>query len=130
MMNEAAILQARGCPEVMLAAQDVPWEFIGELYTPDQQPRVTSELNLCVPAIPRRCMRRYCACSIKTAGYYSPASPIEHTPVQSVDLLPYEFIDPDTLTTVVFWGQCSACGRVQWARYNPPPERSASPTYA
>jgi len=126
MMNDTAIIRAEGCPAEMLAAQDVPWEFIGELYTPGQSKRAGVELALCVPSIPTRCLRRYCACSFLQPEHFQPTAVPEPGEVRVLDLLRYEFIDADMLRIVVFWGRCHGCGRVAWARVGPPWERERS----
>lgn len=108
MMSETDLMNCQDVPQVMQDAFDKPWEFVGE--TKEGVARLHSRCSPCsAPDL---------------VGFFSPTMDYAFKPMQIVDLEGYKFITDDMIVCMIYFGTCSKCGRVIWARQGPPFKRA------
>lgn len=97
-----AIVSARACPEHIRACGDVPWHYAGDI----------------APGRPRSGISVICKCCAPRLNDISVVRPTGT--LMYVDIAGTQWITSDLLEITVYWGRCTRCGAVHWAKQGPP----------
>jgi rubredoxin len=105
-MSEAMFVGCANLPECMDRALDLPWNYVGDVDRPRHW----------IQAICKKCSPR--------PSLFEPLPKSFKPYFVIVDLAAYQFVTDDMLEITVYFGRCSTCGRVYWAKQGPPFRRA------
>jgi hypothetical protein len=106
-MSEAMFVGCEGLPECMYQALDLPWNYVGD---------VLRKRPYGIQAICGKCSPR--------PSLFEPLPKSFKPFFVIVDLAAYQFVTDDMLEITVYFGRCSKCGSVYWAKQGPPFRRA------
>ena len=103
MISETTLVGCENLPTEMAARLDEPWVFVGEVK--GDRSHQCATCNKCKP----------------TFATFAIAHPFAF---EIVEMKGYLFITDDMIECMVYFGVCSKCNSVHWARQGPPFKRA------